>query len=482
MKALTRVSLWLIIIWAVLSTRPLCAQGLTQPLRFQGLDHLSSPGARSRALGGSAVAWSVDPTSLFSNPANLVRLTSVQVMAGATFRSSLLEQQQDWIPDRLYAELSLVFENNFAGIKDSGLHKPYDAIGPDWKEKVSSFRPSMVAAAMPIVQSPLRVVGGIGYSEVANLDFYYQNNNVLNPNIGAFRPEPILRPRAGDTLNVQWYQSVSRRTGSLYGITPGLAIQLSEDLSVGFAATIYTGSVDDEESRLDRGLLRLTATSSGSFNNFVIVPAAYRTVSTGTSKFTGTQLSVAGLFQQPYYSIGLQFSPSMSIMREWTRAIMADSASRSFAVTSSGEDEIRLPLHFALGIALHPTDRWTLLADYDVRSYKNVEVIHGDSTVSPWLGSSVLHLGAAYQALDWMELRIGYFEDVQTFAPVGDGLINDPARGSVYSFGIGLKAGHVGVDLAYELSTLSYNDMWVSNVNQNHQKHDRLTVEAWIQF
>lgn len=58
------------------------AQGIVSPLTLQGLDEPVVRSARSTAMGGATVATCGDAAALFSNPAALSRLGSIEVRAG----------------------------------------------------------------------------------------------------------------------------------------------------------------------------------------------------------------------------------------------------------------------------------------------------------------------------------------------------------------------------------------------------------------
>ena len=103
-------------------------------------------------------------------------------------------------------------------------------------------------------------------------------------------------------------------------------------------------------------------------------------------------------------------------------------------------------------------------------------------TTNPWLGSSIFHVGVEYRPAPWLALRGGYREDAQVFAPAGDGLITEPVRGSGYAAGLGFRSGDLMVDAAYELSHLSYQDSWVSNINTNTRDLHTVLVQLGMAF
>ena len=197
------------------------AQGTYYPLSFQGMEHSSVRSARTVAMGGTSIALSNDATALFSNPAALMQLQMPEVRLGATLYSSTADQTQEWIPNRFYPNLSLLMENLTGGIKPpvvvnpaDELQVPYDDLVPNWSSTRSILRPATISAALPFTLfGDVRCVAGIGFAEATNLDYYYQNNNNMSPNIGDYRPSPMPVLRGVDTLVARWYAATEQRKG-----------------------------------------------------------------------------------------------------------------------------------------------------------------------------------------------------------------------------------------------------------------------------
>ena len=196
------------------------AQPASGPLTIQGLDQFSTSGVRSRAMGGTGIASALDASALFSNPASLGQLSSLEIRAGGLFNSTSRKQTQEWVPMRPLPGLSALFEGLTGNIKTpdslgiaglplgawSALQKQYDNITPDWEKTSTAAHPLSLVAAMPLKFEGFDLVAAIGVSQMINLDQYYQNNNSMSPYLGQQRPDPFLITDRLDTLHVKWYQ------------------------------------------------------------------------------------------------------------------------------------------------------------------------------------------------------------------------------------------------------------------------------------
>lgn len=445
---------------------PAPAQGVADPLSFHGLDQAPAPGARARAMGSFLVGDARDATALFTDPAALTRLDRPEVRFGGAFTSTAIEQQQRWIPNRVYAELSLIFENSPDALNPT---RPFDDIRPNWDYDRSAARPTLGAAALPL---PFEAAGftfaaGLGFSQVSALDHYYQNNNALDPNIGQLRPAPIPRVQEGDSLLVNWFQFSREREGTLYGFTPALAARRGP-FSLGLAVTVLTGSSDDRERRFGRGLFTLRYN-----NDFSLDPSTIgEEVTTGTSDYGGVRTTLSGRFEAERFAVGVVVRPGFTLERDW-----------QLEGAESGTDELRAPTQITFGTALYPFARWRFVADYDLRRTGSAEYAPaGTDAVSPWVDGAALHLGAEFDATDWLALRAGFHDEPQAFAPAGAAFLDDPATASVYAAGLGLSFGDFGLAAAYELTRLRYEDLWISNENTNRTTSHAVLFEASYRF
>lgn len=485
------------------------AQPAAAPLAVQGLDQFSFSGVRSRGMGGTGVASAVDASALFSNPAALANLTSLEIRLGGFASSTRREQTQEWVPMRPLPGLSALFESLTGNIKVpdslgraglplsawSTLQRQYDNIVPNWKRTSSAMQPLSLAAAMPLKLSDVEVVAGIGISQVINLDEYYQNNNSMTPYLGQQRPDPFLITDRLDTLHVQWYQYARTREGSVFGITPGLSLTVLPGLRVGGSATVLTGSSDDDERRVERGHINI-AIGDGKPQNFMLDTVYYTQSKIGTSTYKGTIFTVGLHYQQERYSIGLVVRPPMTLTRTWGRDVTSvDTTKKPFPVRidpmtsqkthESGTDDLDFPLSYSLGIVFKPTAKWMIAFDYDLRHLAEVEWTSSSSRIvsRPWVSNKgAVRLGAEYRPSDRLALRGGYREDVQAYSPDGSAIVNEPARGSVYALGAGYGLGNLVFDVAYEYALLKYQDAYQSNVNYNTREQHRFMFEVGYRF
>ena len=482
------------------------AQPAAGPLNIQGLDHFVITGARARAMGGTSVANFNDVTALFANPAALSQLTTLEVRVGGMFDNNLRQQNQNWIPTKDLPTISVLFEGLTGGIKtpDSAgrpvtnpwlnVQRQYDNIGPNWSTTSSKTRPLTLAAALPLTVEGMKVVPAIGVSRVNDLGTYYQNNNSMTPYLGQERPFEQWSSSV-DTIDINWYQYTRSRTGSVYGITPGVSVTFLSGLTIGGSVAFLSGSSDDLEQRVERGHLYV-AVGNGKAKNFMLDTAYYYQTKSGTSSYSGTLLTLGLLYRQPIYTIGVTVKPAMTLSRAWDRNVtIIDTTKKPFPVRidslrarsyhESGKDNVKFPMAYAVGLVLTPNDSWTFAFDYEVRNLANAEWTSqaNGTAANPWVNKSAnWRLGAEYRVSEMLALRGGYHEDIQSFAPDGSAIVDKPASGEIYSLGAGIAFGNIFIDLAYEYSILKYQDIYQSNINYNTREQHQFMMEIAYRF
>jgi len=468
------------------------AQGLDTPLTMQGLDHLTPPSAASRSVGGLLFGVQGDPAMMFSNPASLRGLKGLQLSISGLQQHVSTQQTQQWIPEKYFAGFSLLMEGltgyisdpdptnpgtRFINAKDT-VQRPFDTIGPNWSRSTNRSLPIQLFAAMPFSIGEYRFSAGIGVEEYANLDHYYQNNNVLAPSIGSQRPAPILLPLTGDTVDANWYQYSQSRDGSIYGYGAAVAVALSEDLSLGVSGLLLKGTTDDREAKTGRGLL-----------HFVYIPQSYFFVDsvyshlskTGTSEFSGLEFTVSAVYRGRYITLGASVKPPATITRKYQTRVQIDTMGLHSDQTISGQDEITVPWRGTLGLALALRKNLALGFEYEFRPYASA-VYKNDAgrESNPWLSASLLHFGVEYVPLEWLALRGGVREAAEVFQGEGAAIVGEPAGYSIYSAGAGITFGKFHLDITYEYAKMKYQDLWESNVNLNNQTSH--TVVAGVSY
>jgi hypothetical protein len=478
-----------IAVTAVAGTFPLLAQGAGAPIDLQGMNQVNIIGVRARGMGGVSVAAANDANALFGNPALLTRLKSGEVRIAGQGTIAEDQQTQQWVPNRIYPGLSLLMADQWAGVKDPDLstlsvdaaqweklQKPFDTMGPNWKRTKNRVVPISIAAAMPLQWDEFTIAAGVGFSVTTDLNHYFQNNNVLDPLLGSYRPQPIPVVLTGDTMRVRWFQYQTKREGQIYTVTPALALHYAS-LSVGVSALILSGTSDDFEQRLDRGKLTFI------YNRFKIDSIQYMQIRSGTSTYSGAGATVGAAWESEKISIGGQLMLPMTVTRSSSYTTRTDTAGTVTSVASKGDTKLKMPLRWNIGFLLTPTKRWNIGFDYGITGFaKAEEQLPDGTTTTPWVGGGTYKIGAEFLAASWLPLRAGYRVEVQPFSPAGSAIIDESARASVMSAGVGVRMWDMMLEFAYEYTVLKYQDLWQSNINNNLSEQHRFSFELGYNF
>lgn len=452
------------------------AQGYDDPLTIQGIDRATLHSAASGAAGGTTIGVLNDVGLMFTNPASLQSLKGVQISLGGVQQGTQAAQVQRYAPLKYYSNFSLVMEgltgyipnpsDTLAG-SDPGdtVQRPYDNIGPNWSHSKNQGLPTQALLAVPFSIGDTRIVVGIGAVQYANLNHYYQNNNVLSPAIGSDRPVPVPLPPSDSTPVVtQWSSFLRSREGSIQGYGLSISGSLSEKISLGISGMLLKGSTDDFEQRIARGTLVF-------YKQWFRLDSVYgRSASTGTSDFSGQEFTLGGIYRGRFVSVGFAVKPPTTITRKYNAQIQTLDSTGSRLTTVKGQDELRLPWRGTIGVSIAATEELILGVEYEIHSYASAVYRNATGVESnPWLSSSVLHVGAAYQATPWLALRAGIRGQGEVFEQTGNPIVGDPVTYSVYSAGCGFAFAGVHLNVTYEYARMKYQDTWQTNVNLNSE-------------
>ncbi len=468
------------------------AQGYDTPLTMQGVNHTTGSSAASRAMGGVTFAQKNDVSLMFSNPASMTSIEGIQVSFGGLQRYSNYHQDQRYGGLQGYSAFNLLTEKLTDQISNpdttgkvwknwiyaDSVQRPFDSIEPNWSRATSKYQPVQATLAAPLTLGGIKFVVGVGVVEYANLNYFYQNNNVFSPSVLS-----VLNGTIGTAaLNAnpyltQWYQYYQERSGSIYGYGGTVSAAVNEKLSLGLSGLLLRGSTNDMETRVGRGrmvfyssALRLDKQGMTSYTK------------TGTSDYSGTEFTASAKYSSRFIDLGFSVTPPTTITRSSTISTVQDSVSAvkwyaakvdSFHVgtssTLSGEDNIALPWRGTVGFAIRIRDNFTLGVDYEIRSYESATYTAGNGiTTNPWLSTSVFHIGGEFRPNAWLALRAGTSTYKEVFEPTANPIRGDAVNYPVYSAGVGISFAHAVLNITYEYSEMKYVDMWsnAASINQ----------------
>jgi hypothetical protein len=467
------------------SARFAIAQGYGSPLNIQGLDRTTPHSAASRAAGGITIGLPQEIATMFFNPAMLQTLDGPQISLGVLVHSSDAFQTQQYAPAKYYPNFSLVMEGLTGLVPDAQLdtttthtakdsvQRPFDSISPGWSRTSSRTLPVQALAAMPVTIGGVRAAIGIGVVEYANLDSYYQNNNVLSPSINVQRPVPVpLVKNDSLSLPVQWYQYQRKREGSLYGYGAALSFEVTREVSFGVSGMLVRGSSDDYEQTVGRGRLVFY----GSY--FRLDSVSYGSQTAGSSNYSGQEFTFSAVYRGRYVSAGIAVKPPSTIVRAYSVSLRSDTNAIASATQESGEDRVKLPWRGMAGLSLVIKKDLMIGLECELRSYASAVYTAPDGQESsPWLSATLLRFGLQYAPFSWLALRAGVREEAEVFGPEGNTLSGEPVKYAVYSAGCGLSFSGVRVNLAYEYVNAKYTDMFVNNVNLNGDTRQSVVLD-----
>jgi len=468
------------------AVQDLSAQGYGTPLTIQQLNHRTISSVESRSMGGISVGIFNDPSLMFVNPAALSTMDGIRFSVGAVDQRQDLRQTQEWMPLRSFPTFSLMMEGLLGGIPDPDLSnpppeglgpedsipRPYDQIKPDWERSQERGLPLQATVAVPVEWQGLRIVGGLGAVQYANLDYYFENRNVLSPSIGTQRPYGVPLPGIGQEVSVRWSQSSELRKGSINGYGGAVAVGISDELTVGISGLVLRGTSDDLELSAARARIRF-----GNNNNvyyFKLDSLYSKTSKTGTSSFKGVEYTVSSLFRSRYITLSLSATLPTNIYRKFEGQMETDTTGVPSSVSVTMRDQIRIPWRTTLGISLNVRENLTVGLEYQARPFATAEYKTVGVVTNPWVSGSGFGVGGRYTPIPWLTIAAGMRQESEVFQEAGAPLIGEPVRYNVYSVGVQALVSDFRINLAYEYAPVKYQDLWQTNVNLNAVRNHRV--------
>ena len=228
--------------------------------------------------------------------------------------------------------------------------------------------------------------------------------------------------------------------GGVNAISPAIAIQINDLLSVGTAFNIYTGSTNNYY----KNSLGADQTDP-------------------TSDYSGSSIDV-GLMLKPNEMIS--FGANINLPHD----------------LKFDNNPIAVPLFYSIGIGFHATNNLLLAADFQSRAWSNSDDLKylTDNGFNTDLNS--IHLGAEYLLTSGsavIPLRIGFFNNPLF---LWDNNKKQLSAG-VLTLGSGLVLGSIVLDVSYELQAIKYDvDLGSYGTVSRTDTDSRITFGGTIQF
>ncbi len=462
------------------------AQIYNNSLTMQGLDNTNQVSVVARAMGGVTMAITNDPSTMFSNPAGLQTLEGIKISVSGLNHSKTDEQTQQWFPLLYYSNFSLLMQGltrnipdpdtirNFPPNAGDSVQRPFDNYEPNWKYSNNKRLPLQFTIGAPFSVGGIKLSAGIGLIQYANLNYYYENNNVLSPDIGSFRSGVIILPTNNNIENsklVYWYRTVRQRRGAITGYGGAISVALSEKISLGLSTLLLNGETDDSESIIGRGVLRMFR------DYFGLYKYQYDTTKTGTSKFRGIEHTISLNYRSPNISLGFALKPPLTIRRNFSSIVRVDTVGVLMnSQTINASDKIKLPWRGTLGMGLALRKNFTVAVDYELLAYSSVIYSKDTITSKPWLDCSRFKIGVEFFPIHQLALRVGFFTRAEVFEPEGNYNPGEPITSAGYSGGLGYGIKNIQFNFTYEYLKIRYEDKWATNVNFNSNINHKLII------
>lgn len=302
---------------------------------------------------------------------------------------------------------------------------------------VNHFAPSFGSFIVPLKMGEKNLVFGIAYQRL--MDFGYADSD---------------KDPAG-----AWKEEITQK-GGIDAIAPAIALQVTPQFMIGVAGNILVNGTKYNDK---------TTYTNGDWEE-----------TKQDNKYSGFDLNIGTLFSQQKFNIGvaarLPFTISEKIDWDYSQSVGGVTDDTSGIVP---ESKITFPLMLGVGIAIKPTDKFTLAADYEYRGYSSSEATQsGVTTEMNWLNVNQFRVGLEYIMSGQnavFPVRLGFRTDPKVFHGwYGDKTDTSQAVGKTFTGGFGLIMGRIMLDLAYEYGWYYYRN-WedaVESVKDKETSHN----------
>lgn len=476
------------------------AQHRGDNMAFQGLAVPNGNGVKALAMGGAYTSISGDVNSLFWNPAGLAGIEGLQFSFGVNSYQKMWRENQVYRPNRQFVTMSFILDGLY--VPDPAYNGAYDyevfrndtnyvvnepLLGldyyskeaADWQKDVNDFDLDHVVIGVPFKLAGKKFVISAAYNKRYQILDYDRNHTYLVPHLGYTYYQGIVDRISdpADSIRVYWSDYERERTGNIWNVNTALAVELSEHLKLGLGINGSLGETNDSQE-----LNRVAYFDLVDANKFRFSYDTLDVQTTGTSKFSAISFNIGAIIDFENISLGLKIVPSYKIKRDWDYTT-TDTSNYS-SVTPSGQDAMKVPISYAVGISFNPVKQFRIAFDLENTKYSQSDftLANQDTTHRDWVDQTIIGVGIEYKPWDWLSLLGGYRSVPETFVPDGTAFRDRGPTAESFTFGVSLKALFGYFDVAYEIRSMKYYDSYFSNTNYALETFNNLSVGYTITF
>lgn len=481
------------------------AQHRGDNLSFQGLSTQNEYGVRVSSMGGAGVSLLGDLSAIFYNPAGLTGIKSLQVSVSANSSNFGWRENQDYRPNRLFATLPFyleglyipdpaddgVFDHERLWTDDQQIDSSYVVTDPklgldpfseeaaDWKHDISNFSVSDISVAMPFELEGNNFVVGLGYHQSISIEDFDRNDTYLDPHIGYFGYGEIGKVNGVDTLDVNWYKFLREKSGSVNSINFALGYEVMKEINVGVGFKYFWGNSDDKQALDHFGKFSLIDE-----NRFKFYHKNQLLQSSGSSDYSYMKMNIGALVNLEKITFGINIDLPYTITRDWSYSTTLTDSNGTVNSSTSGSDELSIPIGFSAGLTFLPVDNFSLSLAIENKQFADAEfsLANNDSTHRNWSNQLIFRVGTEYEAIPGLYLRAGYKLIPEVFIPDGAAIKDEGPTAKSYSFGAGYDLFMGTINVAYEIRELRYYDSYYSNTNYVTQTYENISFGYTIKF
>jgi long-subunit fatty acid transport protein len=384
----------------------LVAAALIAPMAMaQDIDYdfnIMGTGARARGMGGAFIGVADDATAVGWNPAGLAQLDKMEASAVGLF--NMLKYS---------SEVTI------------------GTTSETYTGSASHIAPAFASFVVPVKTGNRNIAFAVAYQRMIDMGNTAKGSE----------DDPFLGT----------YTWIYEATGGMDAISPAAAIQLSENFSLGLAANIYMNGL---KYNYDENYASISSWDKYKYEE----------------KYSGFNLNAGALVSLQKFSIGAMarfpFSLGVDVTESNTWDYTANGGNAGTVTNTMTGAEFSMPMMLGFGVAVKPTDKLTLAADYEIRSYSNSEFSYQGYTDNAGMNDcNQIRVGMEYILTGpsaVFPVRLGFRTDPRTYDGF-KGTFSNPdtsqASGTVITGGFGLIMGKMMLDLAYEYGSIKPVDV-----------------------
>ena len=470
---------------------------------FQGVELLYNHSYKSGFSGMPNSIASNSLSEIFRNPASLASLKKFKISSQNGSFEKLWRERQDYRPNRQLVTMSFILDGlytpdiNYDGWYDHEaflddttylVNDPelgldvFSEKAADWQREDSWKNKNSLLIGLPfkLLGKPFVVSAYLGNNSFIFDYDRNQTNLTPHPAWDGYNDLPDRVTGAEDSVRITWSNYERSRSGPLQSYVVSFSYGITDRLSLGLSYNKIIGDSEDIQKMKTIGHFDLI----DGYNTYKFRYDSLLVEKKGRSQFDLSYYNLGIIINHESIQFGVNFLLPHSINREWNYGLTTKSTDSTTVDEIKGNEMMEISYVTTYSIYFRPHEKFAFSSAITKIPFSDAEFDYSRDSLAytNWVDQNQFSFGMSYWLFPKTIINAGIKIDSKPFIPDGNAFQDTGPLTKSIVFGIEKQLFFGTLNVAYEMNSLKYYDVYFSNTNWAYEGSRRIYFDFTVFF